>query len=112
MLSSSTSATPRPRPPAKARRDANNQSSPPPPYGAFTFPSSPDRPTPSRAPAGKMPRHTPSPSMEGVPEDWMSRHGLSEIVQKVNGLVKERENGTSVARLHVSGLRQFEQTSH
>jgi hypothetical protein len=103
MLSMNVAATPRPRPPAKARRTSAGQHVQPfpsPPCASqFALNDSEEGSgSTSSAMASRRDRLSSTPSMDGLPEDWaneVSRQELSEILQKADGLIKERANGTT-----------------
>lgn len=92
-----TSVSPRPQPPARAKRSYSNlKSTPPPPYAV----------TGSRDPS--LVSHNPSrvvdwddvrrdtPITSPSAEEWLSEHSrddLSELLTKADGLIKQRENG-------------------
>lgn len=99
MLSNTTSATPRPRPPAKARRLPSVQfpSFPPPPYAA-----SPSlEQVLAAANAVTEPPLTSGDSRPSLPpsgdtEEWVneqSREELSELLVKAEELIRSRETG-------------------
>ena len=113
MMSSDISATPRPRPPAKARRTSSAQykASPPPPYSTFTFPSAPSdgglsegASTMLSSPVSPTTQLTRSPPIDNVfndvnsavPEDCMNERSideLSDLLVKADGMIRHRERG-------------------
>lgn len=93
-----TSVSPRPQPPAKAKRSYSNlKSTPPPPYAA-TGSRNPSLASsiPSRAVDWDDVRRS-TPFTSPTAEEWLSEHSrddLSELLSKADGLIKQRENGT------------------
>ena len=109
MMSSDISATPRPRPPAKARRTSSAQykASPPPPYSTFTFPSVPSdgdlsegastMPNSPVSPTTQLTRSTPVDNVfndvnSAVPNE-RSIDELSDLLVKADGMIRHRERG-------------------
>lgn len=95
------SITPRPRPPARSRRASSQaKSSPPPPYR----PSLPDDPlTPSKharlSPIESLRGDWPHFPLPAQSEQWneRSRGGLSDLLHKADGIIRDRELGGSLA---------------
>ncbi|KAF9821234.1 hypothetical protein IEO21_00842 [Rhodonia placenta] len=97
MMSDENSTTPRPRPPAKARRASSLQfpSFPPPPYAPSL-----DQVVPDVAGAGpSFPDDMPLPLSTHDAEAWVnekSREELSHLLLKADELIKSRESELSV----------------
>ena len=89
-------ATPRPLPPAKARRaSVSHKSTPPPPYIATPSASRPE--LSHRIPDWEKMRLS-IPVSSPVTEDWLNEHAhgdLTQLLTKAGQVIKERESGTS-----------------
>ncbi|KIJ69898.1 hypothetical protein HYDPIDRAFT_178307 [Hydnomerulius pinastri MD-312] len=98
MLAGSVSATPRPRPPARSRRPSSHvKSSPPPPYRIASLPGDP-LPQSDQTNFPTEALRTDWSRLSLSSEQWneRSREELSGLLQKADGLIKDREHELNV----------------